>query len=94
MPAKAEKAILYDLDDCDVAWLNIYNGERAGMGKNQLHLSIFSLAVNFSVDLHKLSDSIQHFRNFKSTCARYQAICSSETKVEGQTLMFPGPTES
>lgn len=42
MPAKAEKAILYDLDDCDVAWLNIYNGERAGMGKNHNFISQFS----------------------------------------------------
>lgn len=33
IPAKAEKACSYDLDDCDIAWLHIYNGERAQMGK-------------------------------------------------------------
>jgi len=32
-PAKAEKACSYDLDDCDVAWLQILNGERACMGE-------------------------------------------------------------
>jgi len=32
-PAKAEKACSYDLDDCDIAWLQIVNGERACMGK-------------------------------------------------------------
>ncbi|KAJ4448955.1 hypothetical protein ANN_00347 [Periplaneta americana] len=31
-PAKAEKACSYDLDDCDIAWLQIVNGERACMG--------------------------------------------------------------
>jgi len=28
-PAKAEKACAYDLDDADIAWLEIFNGERA-----------------------------------------------------------------
>lgn len=32
-PAKAEKACSYDLDDCDIAWLQILNGERACMGE-------------------------------------------------------------
>jgi len=31
-PSKAEKGCSYDLDDCDVAWLRILNGERAAMG--------------------------------------------------------------
>ncbi|XP_063239806.1 PHD finger protein rhinoceros-like [Bacillus rossius redtenbacheri] len=31
-PTRAEKACSYDLDDCDVAWLQIANGERALMG--------------------------------------------------------------
>jgi hypothetical protein len=33
LPAKADKACSYDLDNCDIAWLKIINGERANMGK-------------------------------------------------------------
>lgn len=32
-PTKAEKACSYDLDDCDLCWLQTMNGERALMGK-------------------------------------------------------------
>jgi hypothetical protein len=32
VPADSERACAYDLDDCDVAWLNNLNGERALMG--------------------------------------------------------------
>jgi len=28
-PARAEKACAYDLDDTDIAWLEVFNGERA-----------------------------------------------------------------
>jgi hypothetical protein len=28
-PARAEKACGYDLDDTDIAWLEVLNGERA-----------------------------------------------------------------
>lgn len=28
-PARAEKACAYDLDDIDIAWLEVLNGERA-----------------------------------------------------------------
>lgn len=28
-PARAEKACAYDLDDTDIAWLDVLNGERA-----------------------------------------------------------------
>ena len=28
-PARAEKACAYDLDDTDIAWLEVLNGERA-----------------------------------------------------------------
>lgn len=28
-PGKAEKACAYDLDDTDIAWLDVFNGERA-----------------------------------------------------------------
>ncbi|XP_014484114.1 PREDICTED: PHD finger protein rhinoceros [Dinoponera quadriceps] len=32
-PARAEKACAYDLDDADIAWLDIFNGERAQAGQ-------------------------------------------------------------
>lgn len=28
-PSRAEKACAYDLDDTDIAWLEVFNGERA-----------------------------------------------------------------
>lgn len=28
-PSRAEKACAYDLDDVDIAWLDVLNGERA-----------------------------------------------------------------
>lgn len=33
MSVKAEKACSYDLDNCDIVWLKLINGERASMGK-------------------------------------------------------------
>lgn len=43
MPAKAEKACSYDLDDCDIAWLRLQNGERASMGKSFCSIQFYLL---------------------------------------------------
>ena len=32
-PTRAEKACAYDLDDTDIAWLDVLNGERAQAGQ-------------------------------------------------------------
>jgi len=37
-PARAEKACAYDLDDTDIAWLEVFNGERAQVQHNCLWL--------------------------------------------------------
>lgn len=43
MPAKAEKACSYDLDDCDIVWLRLQNGERASMGKSFCSIQFYLL---------------------------------------------------
>lgn len=35
-PARAEKACAYDLDDTDIAWLEVFNGERAQVINNKV----------------------------------------------------------
>lgn len=41
-PSRAEKACAYDLDDSDIAWLEVFNGERA-----QVQLIIYSYDTFF-----------------------------------------------
>ncbi|KAG8224230.1 hypothetical protein J437_LFUL002686, partial [Ladona fulva] len=45
MPARADKACAYDLDDCDVEWLRIVNGERAAMGLQSISEDALERAI-------------------------------------------------
>lgn len=45
IPTRAEKACAYDLDDTDIAWLDIFNGERAQVW--QLYICKINAFLNY-----------------------------------------------
>lgn len=91
-PAKSEAACSYDLDECDVSWLRLLNGERAATGLSpvndeQLERVIERLEVN-------CWDKIQSIlRNEEGLGIEYDEnvicdVCRSPDSEEGNEMVF------
>ena len=66
---RSEQMCNYDLDDLDIRWLNIVNGERALMGKSKLTVNCFIfehwqqwlLEIQFKFFLHFIQNNLSDF---------------------------------
>ena len=68
---RSEQMCNYDLDDLDIRWLNIVNGERALMGM----YSALEFATRVFAFFHKTSKGFHKF-DLKQ-CISFQSICLS-----------------
>lgn len=91
-PAQAEAACSYDLDECDVAWLKILNGERAAAGLPPIHEDQLERIIErFELNCW---DKIQTIlRNEEGLGIEYDEnvicdVCRSPDSEEGNEMVF------
>ncbi|KAK5642778.1 hypothetical protein RI129_008945 [Pyrocoelia pectoralis] len=90
--AKSEAACSYDLDECDVAWLKLLNGERAALGldhvtEEQLERVIERLEINCWDKMQAI------LRNEEGLGIEYDEnvicdVCRSPDSEEGNEMVF------
>ncbi|KAJ8666907.1 hypothetical protein QAD02_008569 [Eretmocerus hayati] len=91
-PARAEKACAYDLDDTDIAWLEVLNGERALCGQSSITETQLERVIEELE--HRCWDKIQTIvKNEEGLGIEYDEnvicdVCRSPDSEEGNEMVF------
>lgn len=91
-PSQAEAACSYDLDECDVMWLKVLNGERAASGLG--HITEEQLERIFERLEHRCWDKIQSIlRNEEGLGIEFDEnvicdVCRSPDSEDGNEMVF------